>query len=87
MIAAAYDLKKAFCRETPDWCAINAARAELARQSELYTSTEWHRIKVETIGREKSAEKRLPLWERTYCQTEQAFKQNEAVHKKVFDVE
>lgn len=79
-VSAAYDVKNAYCKQEKDWQTINAARAKFAHLSDIYTSTDWQRIKVETVG--KSTKKSgLPSWEIIYQNNEKYFSesQNNAV--------
>lgn len=65
-VQAAYTLKNAFCEEKKDWKKISLAQANFAHISDIYTSTDWKRIKLETVGKGKNTKSALPSWTEIY---------------------
>ncbi len=62
LVDAAYTVKKLFCMDNKNWNDINLARANYAHLADVYTSTDWKRIKLETVGKDKRNKKALPAW-------------------------
>ncbi len=62
LVEAAYKIKKLYCQDKQNWREINNARAEYAHLADVYTSTDWKRIKLETIGKGARAKNALPSW-------------------------
>ena len=65
-VQAAYTLKNAFCEKKKDWKKISLAQANFTRISDIYTSTDWKRIKLETVGKGKNTKSALPSWTEIY---------------------
>lgn len=79
LVESAYALKKLFCATEKNWADINRARAQYAHLSDVYTSTDWKRIKFETVGKGIRKNKYLPNWMEIFEENESYFsKQNQA---------
>lgn len=72
-VKAAYSLKNAYCEEKKDWNKISIAQANFAHISDIYTSTDWKRIKLETVGKGRSTKSALPSWTEIYKQNDSYF--------------
>ena len=72
-VKAAYSLKNAYCEEKKDWDKISAAQAKFAHISDVYTSTDWKRIKLETVGKGRSTKNALPSWTEIYETNDSCF--------------
>ena len=72
-VQAAYSLKNAFCEEEKDWDKIRLAQANFAHVSDIYTSTDWKRIKLETVGKGKNTKSALPSWTEIYNNNDSYF--------------
>ena len=73
LVAAAYNVKKLFCVDNKNWDEINHARAEYAHLADVYTSTDWKRIKLETVGKDKRNKKALPAWTEIFTTNDSYF--------------
>ena len=83
-VGAAYTLKKLFCETEQNWEQINAARARFAHLSDVYTSTDWKRIKLETVGKGVRNSKFLPKWTEIFDANEAYFHQQDQLNTEIF---
>lgn len=65
-VETAYALKNAYCEEEKDWDKISTAQAKFAHIADIYTSTDWKRIKLETVGKGQNTKSALPSWTEIY---------------------
>lgn len=84
LVQAAYTLKKLFCSETKNWTDINRARAEYAHLADVFTSTDWKRIKLETVGGEIHNNKFLPKWIEIFNENESYFSNQNQANIEIF---
>lgn len=84
LVQAAYTLKQCFCARNRNWNAINQARAEYARLSDVYTATDWKRIKLETVGKEMQSKKTLPKWTDIFNQNDSYFSAQNSINDVIF---
>ncbi len=75
-VEAAYTLKNAYCEDEKDWDKISLAQANFAHISDIYTSTDWKRIKLETVGKGKNTKSALPSWTEIYENNDSYFLEN-----------
>jgi hypothetical protein len=73
LVDAAYTVKKLFCTDHKNWDEINLARANYAHLADVYTSTDWKRIKLETVGKDKRSNKALPAWTEIFTTNDSHF--------------
>ena len=71
LIGSVFEVKDILCKivlgETEmDKSRLMAARRALARNVDVYTSTEWKRIKLETVGKEAQGRKSIASWQSIY---------------------
>ena len=83
-VEAAYTLKKLFCATHKNWEKIDAARARFAQLSDIYTSTDWKRIKLETVGKGVRNDRFLPKWTEIFDANEAYFKKQDQVNTDIF---
>ena len=84
LVSAAYKIKKLFCETKQDWGAINHARAEYAHLADVYTSTDWKRIKLETVGKNTRNDKFLPKWTEIYDSNDSYFSKHSQENIDIF---
>lgn len=84
LVEAAYTLKKLFCATKKNWTDINRARANYAHLSDVYTSTDWKRIKFETVGKGIRNGKFLPKWVEIFDENELYFSKNNQANNEIF---
>ena len=85
LVEAAYTLKKLFCAANKNWADINYARAKYAHLVDVYTSTDWKRIKIETVGKGLNNNRFLPKWAEIFDDNESYFKNQEHVNSEIFN--
>lgn len=86
LIGSVYEVKSILCRillggiELEESQLIDA-RGTLARYADVYTSTEWKRIKLETVGKEVQGKKSIASWQSIYHYYDSNFlkKENEII--------
>lgn len=65
-VTLAYKVKsesiRAVKQKNRDYSKVKESRRKFAELMDLYTTTEWQRIKSETVGKNKSAAKRYQYW-------------------------
>ena len=83
-LSSAYTIKKLFCETNKDWNAINSARAKYAHLADVYTSTDWKRIKLETVGKGSRNDKFLPKWTEIFETNESYFSNQNKVNVDIF---
>lgn len=69
LVLAAYKLKNLLISDIlqdESEYELKEARLEFSQIADIYLSTEWKRIKTETVGKEKKGSKSLPSWEASY---------------------
>lgn len=84
LVQAAYTLKKCFCSYEKDWGSIDRARAEYAHLSDVYTSTDWKRIKLETVGKELQSKRSLPQWTDIFTSNDLYFSNQNHINESIF---
>lgn len=84
LVSAAYTIKKLFCEPEKNWEAINYARARYARLADVYTSTDWKRIKLETVGKGARNDKFLPKWTDIFNTNNSYFLNQDQVNVDIF---
>ena len=84
LVEAAYSLKKLFCAAEKNWTNINDARARYAHLVDVYTSTDWKRIKLETVGKGVRNNKFLPKWTEIFDDNESYFQNQSHVNAEIF---
>ena len=67
-----------------NWDAINSARARYAHLADVYTSTDWKRIKLETVGKGSRNDRFLPKWTEIFDTNESFFLNNNEVNTDIF---
>lgn len=83
-VSAAYAIKKLFCETKKNWEAINYARARYAHLADVYTSTDWKRIKLETVGKDARNNKFLPKWTEIFDTNESYFLNQNQINVDIF---
>ena len=70
LIKAVYKVKDILCKSVLGEIGLEhqmmTARGELARNIDVYSSTEWKRIKLETVGKETHGKKSIESWYSIY---------------------
>lgn len=84
LVSAAYTIKKLFCETDKDWNAINHARAHYAHLADVYVSTDWKRIKLETVGKGVRNDRFLPKWTEIFDTNEAYFSKQDMVNVNIF---
>ncbi len=84
LVSAAYTIKRLFCETEKNWEAINHARARYAHLADVYTSTDWKRIKLETVGKDAHNDKFLPKWAEIFDTNESYFMNQNQVNVDIF---
>ncbi len=84
LVEAAYTLKKLFCSQDKDWEKINEARAKYAHLVDVYTSTDWKRIKLETVGKGVRNDRFLPKWTEIFEDNDSYFQNQDHVNTEIF---
>ena len=80
LVTAAFEIKELLCnyllQNGPYPPEINEKRRQFAEIADIYMSTEWKRIKDETIGKQKNGKKRFASWEGIYAENSGYFSQS-----------
>ena len=84
LVSVAYTIKKLFCETEKNWEAINYARARYARLADVYTSTDWKRIKLETVGKGARNDKFLLKWTDIFNTNDSYFLNQDQVNVDIF---
>ena len=84
LVSSAYEIKRLFCMPEKNWDAINSARARYARLADVYTSTDWKRIKLETVGKGSRNDRFLPKWTEIFDTNESFFSNHDEVNVDIF---
>ena len=84
LVEAAYTVKKLFCATDKNWVAINDARAKYAHLVDVYTSTDWKRIKLETVGQGVRNNKFLPKWTEIFDDNDHYFQHQGHINTEIF---
>lgn len=71
LIGAVFEVKYILCKTMLEEIELDkkqlmAARRTLAQNVDVYTSTEWKRIKLETVGKETQGKKSIASWQSIY---------------------
>ena len=92
IVSSVYELEN----KTIDWlkrrldnCCVNCksiceARSNFSRLSDLYISTEWQRIKIETTEKSKRGVKGYYSWKDLYEKNNMLFQNNAELHNNVY---
>jgi hypothetical protein len=77
LVTAAFEIKEPLCNHLPQNALypseINEKRRLFAEIADIYLSTEWKRIKDETLGKQKNGKKRFAGWESIYAENDGYF--------------